>query len=82
MTYITWLHKENTSFGSVGQVLVEIEILFYLRNFFSKIQVNILLDENAEDEKEKKEKNKEPEWMINSTVTDDDPYRYIYINYT
>ena len=81
MTYITWLHKENTSFRSVGQVLVEIEILLWL-NFFlelfyknAKIQVNILLDENAEDEKEKKEKNKEPEWMINSTVTDDDPYR-------
>ena len=35
----------------------------------------MLLDENAEEEKDKKEKNKEPEWMINSTVTNDDPYR-------
>ena len=33
------------------------------------------MDENAEEEKDKKEKNKEPEWMINSTVTNDDPYR-------
>ena len=33
-----------------------------------------MLDENAE-EKVEKEKNKEPEWMINSTVTNDDPYR-------
>jgi len=42
--------------------------------FNADVKVNILLDENADDEKEKKQKNKEPEWMINSTVTKDDPY--------
>ena len=50
----------------------------YLKKINLKIKVNILLDENADDEKEKKQKNKEPEWMINSTVTNDDPYRFLF----
>ena len=74
-----WKTKSSTGFNAdvKVQLFLYYIILLWL-NFFH--QVNILLDENADDEKEKKQKNKEPEWMINSTVTKDDPYRFDFLS--